>query len=883
MISDLYGPASLVLNAHDEVVYASGGAENILNMKAGAISLSILDMLEKPVRAELRALVHKCRREGREVFGSPQILTLKGEKDLFRFVVRLFDAERTEWILVSLEKAPVNLPSESERVIQKEANQQHPREWLVSELEQELTATRERLATVVEELEITNEALQTTNEELQSANEEYQSTNEELQTTNEEFQSANEELQTVNDELRSKSDEAEHVNYALQNILQSVKDPIIVVDRELRITRFSKDIEPYIPYQMIRANDLVTALPWRTEVDNLREKLLRVQSTISIHREVIQFGSKPVQLKISPYLDQHDEINGALLLFTDISELYVAQAALEKEKELAQVTLSAIGDGVIRTDIEGRIRYINQAASQVLGWQTDEAIGQKTRTVFRLVEDNGQVAEDVAIKSIQDSAPINQPEPMPLTTHGRGQIYVEYSVIPLLGYNNETSGCVITFRDVTERRRTLEQMEWHSSHDTLTGFLNRRAMDQALTNTLQSVRKDSELASYIFFDLDQFKLINDNWGHEAGDQLLKRLAQLIGSKLRPNDIIGRLGGDEFAVILYDCNLAEASNLAEILREALKNISFKYADTEISVSSSFGVLEITADYENITQIRVDADAACYTAKLRGRDVIQVYDPHDDALLEHRQRIRTAGTLNKDLREDNFTLFAQPIVPQNKKDKTVSAEILLRVHNDDGSLGSPIKHIEAANQYGYMLAVDRWVITQTLTALGNTPSKKRPQLAVNLSAASLTNIDFMRWFLTQLEASKTLCKHLCLELSEQVPLAGLNKTRDIIDAIVALGCKIALDDFGAGLSSLKHLTELDLNYVKLDKSLIQEMPHNSNYREIAQSVVSLAKKLNIQTVAEAVENEDQLSACNELEIDFVQGFLTGKPLPLADFLG
>lgn len=377
IISDIYGPPTLVLNGNDEVVYASGGAEEILNMSPGAVSLSIVDMLEKPVRAELRALVHKCRREGRSVYGGPQVLTLKGEKTLFRFSVRLFDAERTEWTLVSLEKAPVATP-EQNLANAKEKAPDNPREWLVTELEQELTATRERLATVVEELEITNEALQTANEELQSANEEYQSTNEELQTTNEEFQSANEELQTVNDELRLKSSESDNVNYALQNILQSVRDPILVVDTELRITRYNRDIDPYVPYAAIRSNDLITALPWRAEIENFREKLQAVQANMKPHREVVIFNERPVQVRITPYLDHNEKITGALLLFTDISELYVAQAALENEKELAHVTLSAITDGVIRTDSSGSIQYINPAATSALGWPADEAVGQKS-------------------------------------------------------------------------------------------------------------------------------------------------------------------------------------------------------------------------------------------------------------------------------------------------------------------------------------------------------------------------------------------------------------------------------------------------------------------------------------------------------------------------
>jgi diguanylate cyclase (GGDEF)-like protein len=423
---------------------------------------------------------------------------------------------------------------------------------------------------------------------------------------------------------------------------------------------------------------------------------------------------------------------------------------------------------------------------------------------------------------------------------------------------------------------------YQASHDALTGLINRREFELRLERALQTALQQGREHALCYMDLDQFKVVNDTCGHAAGDELLRQLALLLKGNLRERDTLARLGGDEFALLLENCGIQDALEVADIFRNEVERFRFKWGDRVFSVGMSVGMVAITRDSVDVASLLTAADAACYVAKDRGRNQIHLYENRDSELTRHRGEMQWVTRIHQALEEKRLRLSWQEIRrTDGRSEGTRHVELLLRMCGEDGSEILPMAFIPAAERYAIMPALDAWVIEETLRLCHRHLTLAPPVhclFAVNLSGASLKDPEFRRKLLAHLEASPEFGPHLCFEITETAAIGHLSVVNGFIDAMRGFGCRFALDDFGSGLSSFTYLKNLKVDYLKIDGAFVRDIPHNPVDRSMVEAIHRIGQQMGLRTVAEYVESPQILALLKEIGVDYVQGVSIHQPEPL-----
>jgi len=428
---------------------------------------------------------------------------------------------------------------------------------------------------------------------------------------------------------------------------------------------------------------------------------------------------------------------------------------------------------------------------------------------------------------------------------------------------------------------------YQASHDALTGLINRREFEQRLERTLQSAIQQGREHALCYMDLDQFKVINDTCGHAAGDELLRQLALLLKGNLRERDTLARLGGDEFALLLENCSIADALEVADTFRAEVQRFRFKWGERIFAVGMSVGMAAITRDSGTTASLLSAADAACYVAKDRGRNQIHLYESRDLDLARHRGEMQWVTRIQRALEEQRLRLFWQTIRrTDGAVETTRHVELLLRMVDDDGSEILPMAFIPAAERYFIMPSLDSWVIEETLRVCSRYLAAEQEAhclFAVNLSGASLKDPEFRRKLLTHLQENPVMGPHLCFEITETAAIGNLAVVNDFIDAMREFGCSFALDDFGSGLSSFTYLKNLKVDYLKIDGAFVRDITSNPIDRAMVEAVHKIGHQMGLKTVAEYVESDQILAVLRQIGVDYVQGNGVHRPEPLESLCG
>jgi two-component system, chemotaxis family, CheB/CheR fusion protein len=884
LLAASFGPPAAVVNQQNEIMFTLGDCSDLMSVKSGPASLDILTLVKDTIRSTLRAVLYRVRRESVMSVDYVARVVVPEEPDTSRRVLVMpFDPNRPGWLLIVFEPSK-RLNAE---VLNALSHDDASDSQTMLALEQELFSTRESLQTVVEELETTNEELQAANEELQSSNEEFQSTNEELQTTNEELQSSNEELLTLNDELQAKTREYERLANQLQNIQNSVDTPLLVVDNDLRVTRHAPATRALIDLDLMRDQDHISALPWRHEIDGLRETVSRVIDSHQVHRSILRLGLQVWQMHITPFIEDENRVNGAVLVFSDSTELYVSREQYRQEQERAQITLESIGDGVIRVDVTGLIEYINPVGSAMLGWPLDECEGHPLDKIFVISTRSSDSMGSLAQKLLTSGTPETLREGDCLLTSRSGkQLHVNYTITATTDDHGHPNGAVLTFRDMTDQQETLSRMSWMSSHDDLTGAVNRREMEKRLATTLNAINQGRHReAVFLYLDLDQFKVVNDTCGHLAGDELLKNITRILRQHTRHRDTLGRLGGDEFGVLLEGCVIGEAEMVAEKIRLAIEQYRFRWKDKVFRVGISIGVVGLTPESGHISDVLANADAACYAAKGRGRNRIHIHTPDDEELNQQRADLHWVSEINDAMENDRLRLFMHEIRSCHNDDAP-HWEALLRMFNRKGKLLLPGSFLPAAERYGLIQRLDEWVIDSLFSTLHEYrpagEGRSHPRVNVNLSGASFTDARITDHVHACLEKYDIDPSRIAFEITETAAISNLGTAQGFIERIKRLGCRVALDDFGSGMSSLSYLKKLDVDFLKIDGSFIQDIESDPLSRTIVSAIVEIARQLDIETIAEFASTDGIVEELRKLGVGCVQGEAVSDPIPLEAFL-
>lgn len=568
-----------------------------------------------------------------------------------------------------------------------------------------------------------------------------------------------------------------------------------------------------------------------------------------------------------------------------------SQQSLLEEKEKAQVTLHSIGDAVITTDALGKIEFLNPVAEKLTGWPLDEALKKPLIEVFKIINESSREPVINPVETVLKSGCTeDSTKHTILIARDGNEFVIANSAAPIRTSNGEIIGAILVFHDISSERKLTHLLSWQASHDTLTGLVNRYEFERQLEEALLTGKLEEEQHTLCYLDLDQFKIVNDTCGHAAGDELLRQITTLLQSRIRVSDTLARLGGDEFGLLLRQCPLNQGVLVAKALLENIQKFRFIWEDKSFSVGISIGLIAIDDSNQSVANLMSAADAACYTAKNRGRDRIQVYEANDSELLQQHSQKQWVSRIHKAFEENRFRLYSQSIVPINSfSDKSQHYEILLRLIDENGQLVSPMAFIPAAERYNLMPAIDRWVIStlfanQSIFYRNNshrchsTNSHCNCSYAINLSGASINDEQFIDFLHEQLILHKIPPEMLCFEITETVAIINLSKATQFIHSLKQLGCRFALDDFGSGMSSFTYLKNLPVDYLKIDGGFVKDIVEDRVAGAMVEAINRIGQMMGLQTIAEFVENEAILERVRALGVNYAQGYGISKPLPL-----
>ena len=558
---------------------------------------------------------------------------------------------------------------------------------------------------------------------------------------------------------------------------------------------------------------------------------------------------------------------------------------LVHEKEKAQVTLQSIADAVITTDDTGIINSMNVVAEKLTGWPADIAIGRPVSQVFCVVHEEKLtgVTNPVTV-CLNKRIVVSNDQDLVLIDHEGNKRAITESTAPIVGANNELLGSVLVFRDVTDARQLTAKLNWQAKHDPLTGLMNRSEFETQLHQLLTSTRTSDTIHTFLYLDLDQFKVVNDTCGHSAGDELLRQLSALLQEGLRENDLIVRLGGDEFGVLLRACNKDDGLHIANNLRRKIENFRFAWGERIFAVGASIGLVDIEEKNLKVEDILSAADSACYVAKDLGRNRVHVHCGDRENASAHQLEMRWASRIQSALDDNRFCLFFQKISPvQGSTYQTDHYEVLVRMIGKDGSIIPPGAFIPAAERFNLMSHIDRWVVRHLFQSLDDVKKTFRNQLPVfgiNLSGTSLNSENFLADVLELLSDSRFPTEKLCFEITETSAIANLNNAIHFIKMLKAKGCSFALDDFGSGLSSFAYLKSLPVDFLKIDGHFVKDIAEDPINRAFVESINQIGHVMGLTTIAEFVENDATLKVLGDIGVDYAQGYGVHIPAPLAD---
>ena len=613
----------------------------------------------------------------------------------------------------------------------------------------------------------------------------------------------------------------------------------------------------------------------------LREHLEgRIDLFESVHRMQHASGEwRWIQSRVKGRLDDNGRLKRLVGVETDITERKLYEEALFREKESAQITLQSIGDGVVTTDADSLVQYLNPVASELTGWKLDDAVGRAIDEIFRgFHEETCEPIENPVAVAMRRNRSIKSVRPALLIRRDGNELYIESTAAPIRDPVGNVTGGVLVFHDVSESRELNRRLSYAASHDILTELVNRREFEHRLERALKSAKARETSYAVLYLDLDQFKIVNDACGHNAGDALLKQIGALLKSKIRWRDTLARLGGDEFGVLLESCTMDEALRTAENLREIINEFRFVWDERTFRLGSSVGVVPITPGTDDVASLLSAADSACAAAKDGGRNRVYSYQENDIDLMKRRKEMQWAARISNALDDNRFELFRQTIQPlQPGLDHGAHYELLLRMRDEAGALIAPGLFIAAAERYGLMTAIDRWVIAQAFRWLvSEADERERLSLcAINLSGQSLADEKFLPFVIEQFQTSGLSGSCICFEITETAAIASYSQANRFIHALKEIGCRFALDDFGTGLSSFGYLKHFPVDFLKIDGSFVKEILHDPIDREMVRSINEIGHLTGKQTIAEFAENAEIITMLRGMGVDYAQGYGVSEP--------
>jgi diguanylate cyclase (GGDEF)-like protein len=517
------------------------------------------------------------------------------------------------------------------------------------------------------------------------------------------------------------------------------------------------------------------------------------------------------------------------------------------------------------------------------GWTAASARGLPLHAILRTVDETTRKLTSNPIEMVlREERTIEVSAPMLLVRNDSSEIPIVQSAAAIRARTGKIIGVVLVMRDVSRERQYVAKLSYQASHDALTGLINRTEFERRLGLALKSAAEQSRQHAVMYLDLDQFKVVNDTCGHAAGDQLMRQVSAVLLKRLREGDTFARLGGDEFGVLLENCPPDHALRIADQLRQTVTDFHFTWETRSFGTGVSIGLVNVRDRPFTLTDVMSAADAACYMAKEKGRNRVQVYHSEDSDLSLRQGEMEWISRLQKALKEDRFVLYSQDIKALDAgREHGTHCEILIRLLDERGELVPPMAFIPAAERYNLMPAIDRWVIRTVFATISREQAEGGAGFeicAINLSGGSIGDEGFLKYAREQFAHFPAVRpQSICFEITETAAIARLDKATHFIDAMKSLGCRFSLDDFGAGMSSFAYLKHLPVDFLKIDGGFVKNMADDPIDRAMVEAINSVGHITGKQTIAEFVDSDRVIALLREIGVDFAQGYGVAKPKP------
>jgi len=579
-------------------------------------------------------------------------------------------------------------------------------------------------------------------------------------------------------------------------------------------------------------------------------------------------------------LNSQDEMGDLARSFNDLashlaqtrSELTEEHKALEQRTQQLQSLMDSVNAVIIEAyPEECQFRYVSRDAENLLGYPSEEWY---TPGFLR----NHVHPEDLDYFNQQVRNHFNSPGSTSFDYrmfHRSGKV-VDIRSINSIDYNDEgILVCRGLMLDITEQKQNEKRIAYLAEHDALTGLFNRRRFQEELERALSYSERFQQESALMFIDLDQFKYINDTLGHQAGDSYLCAVARRLGSGLRKVDILGRLGGDEFGIILPNTSRDEIEQIAGHVLKCLTSENTSVDTLQTPVTASIGIVLFPRDGTVPGELLAKADAAMYSAKDSGRNTFHIYSEEDKQLMAMRAKLQWEQRIRKALDEDRFILLYQPVFWLDNRSVS-HYEVLLRMDDGDGGLVPPGAFLDIAERFGMIREIDRWVLNKAIRVQGESCQSQRPvTLAINLSGRHFGDTQVLEWIRQFIQESQADPSKLIFEITETAAVENVSQALRFTDSLHALGCRIALDDFGIGFSSFHYLKHLPVDMIKLDGSFVRQLAKDKFDQVFVKSMSDLASGLGITSTAEFIETEEVIAILIDLGVDMGQGFHLATP--------
>ena len=858
--------AAVIIDSRQAVLQSLGDIGGFLQVPEGSPTRNLTKMLRGSLRISVPNLIRRLM--GDEVndgHHTERIRLRESDDDEFatQVTVRRVNLRTDEEpiLIVFLKRDALDPKLEPVATIgvEHELNEAH-----ISSLEQELSETREHLQTTIEELE-------SANEELQSANEELVASNEELQSTNEELHSVNEELHTVNAEYQRKLDEQRLLSTDMQNLLDISEVGTVFLDRQLRVRKFTPAVTRVVPLLTQDIGRPIEHIRHGLIDCDLIDIVRRVfASEVGDEQEVANADGRWLLLRTVPYRDQEDQCSGVVVNFVDVTAMRVARQSLAESEERFRQIAEHIGEAFwVRATEDGSLEYLSPAWETIWGRKREELGGDTDAWCASIHEDDRPDVEK-AYGEMLDSGDLDleyrvkRPDGEIRWVRDRGfPIHDEDDrVVRIAGICEDVTPQKMTEVALREAAATMDDL---ASRDALTGLQNRRGLEKILSAENTRHQRFGGRLMAILIDCDDFKSVNDTFGHAAGDVVLREICTRMQRVTRPNDVLARIGGDEFLALLPDTRRGEAFRVAERLRVAITESALRVGDRTLNVTASLGVGAVSPDLLSLEEIIQEIQGALAQSKRAGKNCVAGVDETDTS----------SGNVLSALRSGHgFRVFSQ-FIRKLEDGEVIGCELLSR--GPIGILENPNDFFRFSVENDMLTAVDLKCLKNCLGAIRHLPDPLPAQVHVNLYPSSLLDLD-----LKQLQAwTEPLMQNtqLCVELSEQQFIGDPTHLRDRVTTLKSWGVHIAIDDVGFGRSSLESLIVLQPDVIKIDRIYVHEVSKDKQRRQNLERLLGVSRSLSADVVAEGIEESEDLAILVDLGVGSGQGYLWDRPQPVS----